>query len=294
MKHGVIAVAILCALSAPAAAAALKTGSAAAALKMESVAAPTRIMSLKICTDALLLDLVSPARIASLTYLSQEKAALRLRPQAAGLKVNHNTAEEVLAQKPDLILTDTFTPPAMRALIARSGARVVEVPPTDDFPAIRIAVRKVAAAVGEMARGEALIARMDAQLAALAATRPARRIKVAGWGGGGYVPGRGTLFDAILRAAGADNIVTGADGFYDVESLLAAKPDILAFGDEYGDTPSLRADQDRHPVLMKFFANRRITYPSGLYNCGVPESAAAVAQLRTTLMAAMRRPGGVP
>jgi iron complex transport system substrate-binding protein len=237
---------------------------------------------------------VPPSRIASVTYLSQEKAALRLWPQAARLKVNHNTAEEVLAEKPDLIVTDTFTSPAMRALIAKSGARVVEVPPAEDFDAIRKATRQVAAAVGEVARGEALIARMDARLAALAATRPARPIRVAGWGGGGYVPGRGTLFDAILNVAGARNIVTTSDGFYDVESLLAARPDILAYGDDYSDTPSLRMDQNQHPVLMKFFAHRRITYPSALLGCGVPESAPAAAILRTALKAAMKYPGGVP
>ena len=51
-------------------------------------------------------------------------------------------------------------------------------------------------AVGEQARGEALIARMDAGLRALAAHRPARALTVAEWGGGGFVPGTGGLFDA--------------------------------------------------------------------------------------------------
>ena len=105
MKRGIIAAAVL-----------LLCGQAAAAGR------PHRIMSLKICTDALLLDLAPPERITSVTYLSQEKAALRLWPQAAGLRVNHNTAEEVLAERPDLIITDSFTPPAMRALIARTRA----------------------------------------------------------------------------------------------------------------------------------------------------------------------------
>ena len=60
-------------------------------------------MSLKICTDELLMDLVPPDRIASITYLSREKAALKLWPQAAHIPVNHNSAEEVLAAHPDLI-----------------------------------------------------------------------------------------------------------------------------------------------------------------------------------------------
>ena len=251
-------------------------------------------MSLKVCTDALLMDLVPPARIASVTYLSREKAALRLWPEAAALPVNHNTAEEVLAQKPDLIVTDTFTAPAMRALIAKSGARMVEIPPAEDFAGIRRATRQLAAAVGETARGEELIARMDAVLTKLAKDSPPRPIRVAGWGGGGYVPGRGTLFDATLRAAGAQNIAGAGDGFYDVEALLAARPDILAFGDDYADTPSLRADQDSHPVLMRYFAHRRVSYPSALLGCGVPQSAQAAARLRAALLRAMQKPGGMP
>src|SRR5512141_849725 len=84
-----------------------------------SVPSPGRIMSLKICTDELLLDLVPPSRIASVTVLSQEKAALKIWPQAARLAVNHNSAEEVLATKPDLILTDSFTTPQMRNILAK-------------------------------------------------------------------------------------------------------------------------------------------------------------------------------
>ena len=63
-------------------------------------------MSLKLCTDELLMDLASPGQIASISYLSREKAALKIWPEAASLPVNHNTPEEVLAVHPDLVLTD--------------------------------------------------------------------------------------------------------------------------------------------------------------------------------------------
>ena len=82
-------------------------------------AIPHRIMSLKICTDELLMDLAPPSRIASVTFLSRERAALKLWPQAAQIPVNHNSPEEVLATQPDLVLTDSFTSPQMRALLAQ-------------------------------------------------------------------------------------------------------------------------------------------------------------------------------
>jgi iron complex transport system substrate-binding protein len=259
----------------------------------EAAPPPTRIMSLKICTDELLMDLVPPSRIASVTFLSREKAALKLWPQAAHIPVNHNSAEEVLATKPDLILTDSFTTPQMRQLLAKSGARVVEVPPAENFEQIRAVTRLVGDAVGMRPRAESLIARMDADLRDLATARPAQSIRVMGWGGGGFVPGRLTLFNAVLQAAGGVNIAAN-DGYTDVEGLIAARPDVLAYGDDYIDTPSLRVDQNAHPVLLKLFGSRRIVYPAALFNCGVPQSAEAAAQLRRQLQAAMARPGGVP
>ena len=259
------------------------------ALYGPAIAAPQHIMSLTVCTDELLMDLAAPGQIASLSYLSREKAALKLWPQAAFIPVNHNTAEEVLAQKPDLVLTLPYASTGLRGLLEKSGIRFLEIPQAQNFDQIRAATRQVADAIGARPRAEALIAHMDATLSQLAATAPQRKIRVAGWGGGGFVPGRESLFDAMLQAAGAVNIADGG-GYYDVESLIAAQPDILAYGDDYIDTPSLRRDQDDHPVLLKLFANRRIVYPAALYGCGVPQSADAARALRATLTRTMASP----
>ncbi len=267
----------------------MKWLAAAAVLLLAGQAAaapPHRIMSLKVCTDELLLDLVpaplpnKKSRIASVTFLSREKASLKVWPQGAKVPANHATAEEILATRPDLILTDPFIAPALRPILAKSGAKIVEVPPAENFDQIRDAVRLVAQAVGEKARGEALIARMDATLRDLAAHRPAKPLTVMEWGTGGYVPGAGGLFDAVVTAAGGR--VTGHGGYYDVESLIAAHPDALVYGDTYAGTASLRADQDLHPALMKRYAGKRISYRA-LYGCGVPEVADSARQLQDAL-----------
>ena len=243
---------------------------------------PRHIMSLKVCTDELLLDLVPPSRIASISFLSHEAASLQVWPVAARIAVNHNTAEEILAARPDLILTDTFIPAALKPLLAKTGAKVVMVPPADDFAGIRANVRLVAHAVGAEEKGEALIARMDRALADLKARRPRHQPTVAQWGNGGYVAGKAGLFDALLDAAGARNIETRAFGYYDVESLLAARPDFLIYGDTYAGTASLRADQDLHPALLARYGNRRIHY-RGLYGCGVPQAVDAARQIQDAL-----------
>jgi iron complex transport system substrate-binding protein len=170
--------------------------------------------------------------------------------------------------------------PALRPILAKSGAKIVEVPLAENFAQVRDAVRLVARAVGEEARGEALIARMYTTLKDMAAHRPARALTVAEWGTGGLVPGKGGLFDTIVSAAGGRNLAKG--GYYDVESLIAAHPDALVYGDTYEGTASLRSDQDLHPALMKRYAGKRISYRA-LYGCGVPETADAARQLQDRL-----------
>jgi iron complex transport system substrate-binding protein len=244
---------------------------------------PQRIMSLRICTDELLLDLVDPSRIASVTFMSQEPAALRRWPQGAKVAVNYGSAEEIVAARPDLILTDPFMAPALRQLLTRTGAKLLDVPPAENFDQIRAVTRLVARAVGEAAKGEALIAQMDADLKVVAARRPARMIRVAEWGNGGYVPGANGLFGAMLTAAGATSIETGAMGYYDVEALLAANPEKLVYGDTYRGMASLRADQDNHPALMKRYRDRSVRYAS-LYGCGVPQSGRVTRELQAALL----------
>ena len=261
-----------------------------------AVARPQHIMSLNLCADELLLDLVPHERIASVTYLSRMPIYSYMWRAATDVPVNRGLAEDALGENPDLILAGTYTGTAARTLLKKMGMPLVEIPPANSFADIRAVTRKVAHAVGEDGRGEALIARMDTTLQALAQTKPKLAIRVAAWDGGGGVPGRGTLFDAILRAAGGINIASFTndeeDGHFGIERLLLARPDVLLYGAEAHARPALRTDADQHPLLLRAFGARRITYPEVLYSCGVPESADAAKALRAGLLRAMQFPKG--
>jgi iron complex transport system substrate-binding protein len=259
---------------------------------------PRRIMSLSLCTDQHLLQLVPPQRITSVTYLSRQTNESFLTAEAFNVGINYGTPEEVAREHPDLVLTGTFSTPAARMLLRRIGANLVEVPPAEDFDQIRAATRQVAHAVGADQKGEALIAEMDAALAELARTKPARRIVVAGWTTSGTVPARGTLFDSILTAAGGENVanLAGVDPLYgqftafDLEQVVALKPDILAYGDSRVGRPDLSGEQLRHPVVRRLFAGRQIAYPETLYSCGLPQSATIAARdFRRAMLDAMAK-----
>jgi len=253
---------------------------------------PQHVMSLSMCTDDLLLDLLPPERIASVTYYARDPSISYVWPQAAKVAINSGTVEEVLAAKPDLVLAGTYTTSATRSLLKKFRMPLLEVAPAVDFEEIRAVTRTVAHVLERDAVGEALIATMDATLQQLAATKPSQVIRVAAWGEGGSVPGKGTLFDAILNAAGGVNIAaSGAGGPYlsfGMEELIMAHPDVIAYASNTTDTPGLNTDLAQHPLILKLYAGRRVTYPSALYSCGVVESANAAVALRANLLQAVR------
>jgi iron complex transport system substrate-binding protein len=249
--------------------------------------APQHVMSLSECTDALLLDLLPPQRIASVTYLAHRSTDPALAARAARVGINFGSSEEVFAQAPDLVLAGTYSTPAARALLRQLRAPMLVVPPANNFDEIRNSVRVVASALGVAEQGEAVLSQMDSKLAAVARTRPARSIRVAAWNGSGYVPGKDSLFNAVLEAAGGTNIAAVSRMGYasfDIEQLLMAQPEVLAYGAER-EAPSLGADTAEHPLLRRLYGSRRISYPQLYVECGLPESANAVQALQTELLA---------
>lgn len=249
-------------------------------------ATPRHIMSINLCTDLPLLMLVPKQRIASITYLAHEAADALMPGSDAGVAVNHALAEEILRQKPDLILASQWSTPVVRRLAKQVGAPIFEVETATDFADIRRLMRRLGTVVGEPARAEALVRGMDAELARLAATQPARRVRVVAWSGD-TVPGRGTLVDAIITAAGAVNVAAKFDdnrySSFDLEELLQVQPDAILQGVARYDAPSLRRAVSRHPLIDRLFRGRQIDYPEGAYTCGLPQSAHAAAELRGAL-----------
>jgi len=246
-------------------------------------AKPQRIMSMNMCNDMMLLMLVPRERIASITYLAHDAVETLMPGADRGVAINHGVAEEILQQQPDLILASPWSTPVARNLARRVGAPVVEVEAANDFEAIRRVMRQIGDAVGERPRAETLIREMDAELARLAARRQDRPLRVVAWTGDGSVPGTGTLTDAIITVAGAENIAAKKqdDSYssFSVEELLVARPDAIMQGNGRYDRPSLRQARARHPLIDRLFAGRQIDYPDAAYTCGLPQTALAARAL---------------
>jgi iron complex transport system substrate-binding protein len=253
-----------------------------------AAAPPQRIASLNLCTDQLLMALVPPERIASLTWLARTDGDAAQRALAARLPINRGGAEEILAAHPDLVLAGRYTTATTRTLLRRVGVPMLEVDAVLDWQGIRRVTREVAAAVGEPARGEQLLARMDAELAGIAALRAPLPVRAIGWSGAAQdVPGADTLFNTILTTAGGINLAARPAGgrAFDLETVLRLRPQVLLRGTSFGEGRALRSGVANHRALRALPGLAVIDYPEGAWACGVPAIATHALELTRQLRA---------
>jgi len=253
---------------------------------------PMHIMSMNQCTDQLVLALLPPERIASVTWLARDPDGSLMYREAGKVGINHGLAEEVVRQQPDLVIAGSYTTPATRGLLRRLGYPMIEVDHPGSFEAIRAATRQIAKAVGEEMRGEHLLAHMDRQLADLS-RNPGPPLRVAAWDSAGFSAIKGSLFDAVLGAAGAVNVANEppASGYGkpDTEILLLSAPTLLVKGAGIGRKPGMHDNIDRHPLLRRYWDGARfLTIPQAYYICGTPMVGTAALKLRQELREAAR------
>jgi iron complex transport system substrate-binding protein len=262
---------------------------------------PQRIVSLTVCADQLLLDLVPRERIAALTYLAVDPSVSMRVEEARGLKGVHWMAEEVLAQQPDLVIAQEYSATAAVDVLRRLGYRVVLVPLATDFEGMRQAIRVMADAVGDKARGEAMIAAFDKRIAAARPDGPERPLALA-YEVNSLASGDGSLVDAALEAAGFHNMARdvplGPGGRLPLEEVVAHPPDLLVLANTPDEFRSIVADNLRHPAFASVVARRpHIELPLPQWLCATPRIADAVEELsakRRELLAAKLPAGKVP
>jgi len=249
---------------------------------------PQRIVSLNLCTDQLLLELVEPQRIASVSFLARDPEFSAVADKAQTVPVNRGLTEEIVTTRPDLVLAHKFAGRQAVAMLRRLGVRVVEIDLPQDMPAVEAQIETVAEAVGEAARGRRMVQDIRRRLAALPPS-PAPRPTAAIYEPSGYAFGANSLADAILRAAGYDNLAAklGVGGYarLGLEALLATPPDILVVDDTATDRRSMAQEFLDHPALRQRFGGKhRVAVARRLWICGGPsvaEAAALLAQART-------------
>ena len=258
----------------------LLTLPAAAALLISATPArPPRIVSINPCIDAVLVQVADPAQIAGISHYSQDPRATSIPlGLAARFHATSGTAEEVVALRPDIVLSGPHADPATIAALRRMHIALVQYPVPETVAESTAQVRDIADIARHPDRGAALAAR----IAAAARPSGATPLPALIWQTGGLVPGSGTLPDELMRRAGFRNM-SAAYGLkrWDVlplEYLIARPPRVLL------SVAAAEAGEDRltsHPAIRRLA--RRIViapYPARLMNCGGPTIIDAMARLK--------------
>jgi iron complex transport system substrate-binding protein len=238
-------------------------------------AKPQRIVTLNLCADELVLRLVDRSRVASVTWLARDPLTSTVAEIAAQVPVNHGLAEEIVPQRPDLVIAGFFTARTAVALIERSGIPVRRIALARNVAEVRAQMTEVAEMVGERARGTAMVRDFDTRLAAVKSPKGARRLHALVLNPNGFTTGQDSLVDAIIAAAGLVNVAPqvglGGGGQVPLEAVALAGVDVLILNAERDGAPSLATELLRHPVLEALSKRIRIAVlPARLWTCGGP------------------------
>lgn len=140
------------------------------------------------------------------------------------------TPEIVLSRDPDLVLLTPFTPSKIREQVINLDIPVVVTHEVLGLSDLLTNTKLIGRAIGQPARAQRLATRIRTQIETRLSgkTRP-RQPRVLYYPQSGVVPGRRTLPDVIIRAAGLVNVAAqkGISGWSLIspESILEGEPD---------------------------------------------------------------------
>lgn len=226
--------------------------------------------------------LADEGQLIAVSMLAHDPRLSPMADQARRYPANHRQAEELFLMRPGLVLAGRYGAQATVDMLRRLGVTVVQIAPARSFDDIRANIRIVGAALGRDAAAEAMIARFDADLAAISRD-PANGPRAVVYEPNGYTSGQGTLVQDILSAAGLRNAATesgrSGGGRLPLELLVTLDPNLVIRAQRFGRA-SRAEDMLEHPALTAMMADQPVRPRSGGdYICGTPLVLTAVAAL---------------
>ncbi|OBS50527.1 hypothetical protein A8B73_21335 [Methylosinus sp. 3S-1] len=253
--------------------------------------APSRIVSLNACADQYLIALADKSQIAALTHFSRDPSLSYYAEAAKDYPVTKGEVEAVLALRPGLVITNPYRRADDLALL-KGKVEILSLKPANSFAEVVEETRRIAAAIGQSERGEALARAMQTRVAA-AGQRPIGGI-AAHYQRGGYLTGPGTLMDDLMSRAGLDNLARrlngGKIGRLSLEEIIARRPDYLVVSNAGGEGQDQGELVLEHPALARAVpAARRLHVPAAFTVCGGPSYPDALERLQAEAARAMGR-----
>lgn len=242
---------------------------ASPAAPAKAPALPQRIVSINLCADQLVLALADRGQIAGLTKNATDIEMSGEAEKAHGIPLLSNSAEQILAIEPDLIVGMPASRSAALRALPEQSYPLLDLDTANTLDEIYASIRQTAVAVGHPARGDALIARMQGELAGL--SKPGKGRVAAYYQRRGYMTGTGTLIDELMARVGLVNLA-GKLGKpplsqLSLEEMVAARPDYLIVESATDKVTDQGSEMLHHPALKDI---PRISVPQAWTVCGSP------------------------
>lgn len=233
-------------------------------------ATPKRIVSINLCADQLVLALADRGQIAGLTHNADDPEMSGAAAKARGLPLLGNSAEQILAIDPDLTVGMPASRSAALAALPDRYYPLLDLDTADRLDQIYASIRATAKAVGHADRGEALVTKMERELAGL--PKPGRGRVAAYYQRRGYMTGTGTLIDDMMGRLGLVNLAAKLGkpplSQLSLEEMVAAKPDFLIVESATDTITDQGSEMLHHPALKDI---PRISIPQAWTVCGSPD-----------------------
>jgi len=238
-------------------------------------APPRRVASLNLCTDELLLLLGDPRQIVSVTHLGRNPAETPLWSAGRSYRSNDGSLESLASLRPDLVLSMGGGVRDRTGIAARLGMRMLDLPYPQRLGDVEAAVSRVAAALGRVERGRAVLS----AIARLKRSVPAKAADSIWLGGGGRSVAATGLAADWMRLAGLAQRPLRGDRV-SLEQLLVRPPAVLLRSDYRQGQYSSEQRWLSHPLAARARAGRTLVTDGRLWTCMGPLMAGEVARLR--------------
>ena len=253
-----------------------------------------RVVSLNPCTDAVLVNIADREQILALSHYARDARQSTIADIARTYPITYESAEEVIALRPDVVLTAAHSSPATRAALKRLKVRTELFKVPNSWIENQAQIRRIADAVGHPDRGEALIARVEAAMAKGAPRPGTRPVTALVFQPNGFAAGHGTLVDEMMRRAGFVNVAERYGlkkwGNVSLERLLDDPPEVLLAGQAAPNAQTWAERILNHPALASVGPRmQRAVFPERLLYCGGPvliQTAAVLATARRQVLGA--------
>ncbi len=214
---------------------------------------------------------LAPERISALSWQSRDALSrapndLKILPQA------WDSAEALLALDADYVLFGAGEGFSSGPILTKAGKHSSAVEWGEDFTAVKNNFQNIGEAIGAQDQARRQIHDLDDRLRRLE-TRKATKPKVLYLSRSGGSAGPNTYVDAVIKAAGGQNIIETAGWINpDPEFLIALQPDLILtsyFHDGYDSAHSVPL---RHKAVRKFISRHpRLEIPGSLWPCAGPD-----------------------